>query len=321
MKKGLYITLMMMALVVLMFEPERAGAAVLLDRVVATVNDEVITWSELRSIVALDGKGFLEKVPESDKEAAVKGLERNFLNTLIDMRLQLQEARKKGLNVSDSEIEGAIADIKKKFDLSDDALMNSLEAEGMTPEDYRARLGEQILLSKVVHFEVKANIAVADREIEEYFNANKDRFGREKLRLRQIFFAAPRNDFQKKDIEARANEIILRIKNGEDFSKLAGEFSEDSSRQFGGDLGYISRGVAMREVEHAAFSLKTGEVSAPFWSPAGLHIIKLEDRVEGEVLDKVKDRIKEVLFERAFESKYLDWKAGLKEKAYIEIKL
>jgi peptidyl-prolyl cis-trans isomerase SurA len=301
---------------------QTAHAAVLLDRVVAVVNNEAITWSELRKVITLEGKTFLENVPESRKEEAMKELEKKFLYNLIDVRLQIQEARRIGLDVSGSEITSAIADIKKKFNLTDEALLNSLEAEGLNMEEYRTRLGEQILLSKVVNFEVKTNIVITDREILDYYEANKDRFGSmEKRHIRQIFFPAPKDNALRASLEARAEDTIQRIQRGEDFSKLATELSEDKGRQFGGDLGYISRGSAIKEIEDVAFSLNVGDVSKPFWSPAGLHIIKLEDKIDADGIDKVKDKIKETLFQKAFETKYPVWKAGLKEKANIEIKL
>ncbi|MBI5740630.1 MAG: peptidylprolyl isomerase [Nitrospirae bacterium] len=315
-------TLLITMFFILTFAGSGASAAVLLDRIAAVVNNEVITWSELRSALALEGKGFLENIPEKGKEEAIRGLEKDYVFSLIEAKLQLQEARKTGLDIGPAEIDGAIEDIKKKFNLTDEALRNSLTAEGMNMEEYRTRLGEQILLSKVVNFEVRTNIVITDREIEEYYEANKDDLvSREKRRIRQIFFAAPKTGSGREAVEAKARDIIQRISAGEDFSKLASDFSEDRSRQFGGDLGHIVRGSALKEIEDAAFSLNTGEVSRPFWGPAGLHIIKLEEKVEAEGIEKVRDGIKEKLFQRAFESKYLMWKAGLKEKAFIEIKL
>jgi len=315
-------TLLITMFFIIAFAYSGAFAAVLLDRIAAVVNNEVITWSELRSSLALEAKGFLEKMPEEGKNEALKGLERDFLYSLIDVKLQVQEAQKTGLNVSPPEIDSAIAEIKMKFNLTDEALLNSVEAEGMNMEEYRTRLGEQILLSKVVNFEVKTNIVITDREIEEYYEANRDRLeSREQRRIKQIFFAAPKAGSGRAAVEDKAQDIIRRINAGEDFSKLASEFSEDRSRQFGGDLGYIGRGSALKEVEDVAFSLNTGEVSKPFWGPAGLHIIKLEEKIEAEGIEKVREKIKEILFQRVFESKYLMWKAGLKEKAYIEIKL
>ncbi len=295
-------------------------SAALLDRVVATVNDEVITWSELRRAIELEGIGSRRfGMTGEENEKKIEEIEKLFLNELIDIKLQLQEARELRLNVSDSETGEAINEIKKKYNLTDEALINSLKAEGFTLKEYRTRFAEQILLSKVVNFEVKPKIFISDKEIKEYYEVNKKKYSKgEKVGIRQIFFSAPADDSLKTAIEAKAEDMIKRIKNGEDFAKLAQEFSEDESKKFGGDLGYISRGAVLKELEDVAFALKTGEVSEPFWSPAGLHIIKLEDRTGGSSLEDVREDVKNVLFEKAFKIKYDEWIKKLREKAYIE---
>ncbi len=316
----LLLTSLMSILITLQGE-QNAISAVLLDRIVATVNNEVITWSELVNVIKVEGKPFLENVSDEEKKKRIKELERPFLNNLIEKKLQVQEAKKTGLGVSSSEIDNAIAEIRKKYDLSEETFLNSLKAEQMTMKDYRTRLATQIMVQKVVNFEVRTKIVISDKEIEEYYETNKAKLlEKEQLKIRQIFLAVP-DDGQKASVEAKANDLYRRITEGEDFSMLASEFSEDPSREFGGDLGYISRGSALKEVEDMAGSLNIGDYSKPFWSSAGLHIIKLEDRIEGGTLQGNKENIKERLVQKAFESRYHKWMAGLREKAYIEIKL
>ncbi len=319
MKKTVIIILALFPLILARLD---SYSAVLLDRVVAAVNGEVITWSELRRVIELEGQEYLMGITDENREEKIKELEKPFLKELIDVKLQLQEAREMGLNVSASETDDAMREIKKKYNLTEEAFINFLQAEGFTLKEYKTRLAEQILLSKVVNFKVRANILVSDKEIEEYYEANKGKYHQEdRFRIRQIFLAAPEDNSQKASVEAKAEEIIRRIKNGGDFAKLSGEFSEDSSREFGGDLGYVSRGTVLKEIEDVVFTLKTGQVSKPFWSSAGLHIIRLEDRIEGGNIDKVREEIKKILFEKAFKLKYDEWIKELREKAYIEIKL
>ncbi len=301
---------------------QKASSAVLLDRIVATVNEEVITWSELMNVILIDGKDLLSGTAGKAREEKIREIERPFLNNLIEMKLQLQVAQKMELDVSDSEIDGAINEIRGKYGLSEETLMNSLKAEGLTTEDYRARLTDQILLQKVINYVVRNNIVISTEEIAQYYEDNRDKFNiEEKFRIRQIFFALPEDSSKKAALETLAQELVQRINSGEDFAELASKYSEDSSRKFGGDLGYISRGSALKEIEDAADVLQKGEVSKPFWSSAGLHIIKIEDKTEGGGIDKVRDTIKETLVQKSFEVKYREWIAGLREKAYIEIKL
>lgn len=300
----------------------QADCAVMLDRVVATVNDEVITWSELMGVISTEGRQYLQGLPDAEKERRIKKLERPYLNNLIEVKLQVQEGKKLGLTVSDSEIEGAIADIKNKFNLTDADFLDSLKTERMTMVEYKERLSDQIMMQKVVNLEVKSKIIISDTEAEKYFESNKGEFsGGEKIKIRQIFFSAPESESGKADVEARAEQVYQRIEAGDDFGKMAMEYSEGPNRTSGGDLGYISSGTALKEIEDAAETLTPGEVSRPFWSAAGLHIIKLEDRVEDGDFENVKDTIKERLSQKAFEARYHEWIAELREKAFIEIKL
>jgi peptidyl-prolyl cis-trans isomerase SurA len=307
---------------VLIMIPAHTHSAVLLDRVVATVNDEVITWSELMSAIMLEGRALLDKAAAEERKKQIKELERPYLEELINLRLQLQAARKMRLSVGEAEIDASIAEIRSKYNLTDESLKASLEAEGLTMNEYRSRLREQILLQKTVNFAVQSKIVITDNSIEKHYRQNKETYAeKESLKIRQIFFRDPEDASARSALLTRAEVIARDIRDGKDFSELAREFSEGPEKEFGGDLGYLKLGSALKEVEDAALALKIGEVSRPFWSPAGLHIIKLEDRRGDGGIDTVRDRIREKLFQEVFQSKYRHWRAGLREKAYIEIKL
>jgi peptidyl-prolyl cis-trans isomerase SurA len=296
--------------------------AVLLDRIVAIVNNDIITWSELRGTIEMEARMVLEGLEGEEKEKRIQEIRKTFLNTMIDIKLQIQEAQRAGLSVGSGETESAIADIKKKYNLTEEAFIGSLKAEGLDIEGYKVKLSEQILISKIVRHKVSENILISDSDIEEYSGAHRDQYHRkEKVKIRQIFFTRPEDDSLKSEAETRAEEVFRRIQNGEDFESLAREFSEDPSREFGGDLGYISRGSMLKEIEDVAFNLETGEVSKPFWSSSGLHIVKLEDRIGSSKTEEARENIKEILFEEAFQSRFEDWVKALREKAYIKILL
>ncbi len=299
-----------------------SSGAVLLDRIVATVNDEVITWSELMGLITMEGRQYLRGVSGDERKRRIAEMERPFLNNLIEMKLQLQAAGKMGLSVSDDEVDAAIADIRKKFDLTDEAFMESLRSEMISMKEYRRRLREQILLQKVVNFAVRASIVVSDEEIDNYLKEHeKEYLGEEKMHIRQIFFKAPGDEAARRKIEEKAAQIYQRIVSGEDFASLAKLYSEGPAREFGGDIGYISRGSALKELEDTALALKVGEVSRPFWSRSGLHIIKLEEKLQGGDIDMVKENIKKMLSGKKFEERYHNWISELRESANIEIRL
>ncbi|UCF87027.1 MAG: peptidylprolyl isomerase [Nitrospiraceae bacterium] len=297
-------------------------SAVLLDRIVAIVNNDIITWSELRGTIEMEARMVLEGLEGEAREQKIQEIRKTFLNTMLDIKLQIQEAQKAGLSVGSAETESAIVDIKKKYNLTEDAFIGSLRAEGLDIVGYKEKLSEQILISKVVRQEVSENIFISDSEVKEYYETHKEQYLRkERVKIRQIFFSRPEDDILKSEIETRAEEISRRIQDGESFERLAREVSEDASREFGGDLGYISRGSVLKEVEDVAFNLDIGEVSRPFWSTSGLHIVKLEDRIESSKRTEAKEKIKEILFEEVFQSKFEDWVKALREKAYIKILL
>ncbi len=298
-------------------------SAILFDRVVATINGEVITWSELRKRIELENKNLLKDLTGKDREKKINEIEAPFLNNMIDLKLQFQAARRLGLGVGLAETDAAVAEIMRKYNLTDKSLKESLKAEGFDMEEYKNQLAEQILLTKVVRYEVKNSIVIGDEQVREYYEVNKEKYRKGgKVRIRLIFFAGDAKDnLQKTDIEAKAEEVMQMIEAGEDFAKIASEFSEDASKEVGGDLGYVSRGSVLKEIDDVVFDMKSGEVSKPFWSSVGLHIVKLEDRTEGSEVKKIRDEIKGILFEEAFKLKLEEWVKKLREEAYIEIKL
>lgn len=297
-------------------------AAVSLDRVVAVVNKEVITWSELYKMMEHEATDQVKALSEEERMNIFKDNEASFLGKLIDLRLQIQEARRLGLEVTPEEMTEAIENIKKKYSLTDNALRESLEKEGLTFEEYRKRLSEQIIVSKLVSQQIRSKIVISDEEVKKYMEKNKESLGDgETLRLRQIFFKRPENDADKKAVEERADLIIQRLRAGEDFSALAKEYSEDPSGRLGGDLGFMKKNYLAKEFVDVLNTMKIGDFSIPFWSGRGLHIIKLEEKVSARSIDEVRKDVREQLTENQFSERYKSWIKGLREKAYIEIRL
>jgi peptidyl-prolyl cis-trans isomerase SurA len=305
-----------------LFNPCLLNAAILLDRVVAQVNKEVITWSELYQMMEREATDDMKTLDESERRKVFKEHEEDFLERLIDIRLQVQEAQRLGIEALPEDVEEAIENIKKKYELTDEMLKASLEQEGLTFDEYKKRLTEQILISKLVNQQVRSKIVVSDEEIDEFYNKHKDAFVlEESYKLRQIFFEMPENDDMKKDLEEKASDIVAKIHKGEDFSHLAQEYSEDPSGKLGGDLGYIQKTLMAKEFLDALSDMKIGDCSMPFWSEQGLHIIKLEDKKSAKTEESLKEEIKNRLFEQKFMKSYESWLKDLRNGARIVIRL
>lgn len=299
-----------------------SDGAVMLDRVVAVVNKEVITWSELYKMMEYEASDQVRAMSEQDRMKVFKDNEAVFLDRLIDVRLEVQEAGKIGLEVSSEEVKEAIEDIKKKYSLTDKALEESLKKDGLTFEEYKKRLSEQILVGQLANKEIRSKIVLSEGETKKYLDANRDKFGdSETFRLRQIILKKPEHDADKKAVEEKASLIIQRLKAGDDFSALAREYSDDSSGKMGGDLGYIKKSYMAKEFIEVLSHMKVGDFSNPFWTEKGLHIIKLDEKVPPKTATEVMDNVRKQLAEAQFSEKYKSWIKGLREKARIEIRL
>jgi peptidyl-prolyl cis-trans isomerase SurA len=297
-------------------------AAILLDRVVAVVNSEVITWSELYSIMAAEASDRVRAMDAAERNRIFRSNEAEFLERLIDMRLQIQEARRLGLQVREDEVKEAIENIKKKYQMTDSALDESLKKEGLTLEEYKQRLSDQILVTQFVNQQIRRKVVVTDEQIQQYMKAHRQNpLGEDEFRLRQIFFRKPKDDAMREALEEKAAMVVQRLKDGEDFATLAWEYSEDTSTKIGGDLGYLKKSDMAKEFVDVLTGLQPGEVSRPFWTEQGLHIVRLEDRVAASLAKSEKEDIRRQLEEEMFAEKYKIYLKNLREKARIEIRL
>jgi peptidyl-prolyl cis-trans isomerase SurA len=293
-------------LLLFLFFTVSKGQAVFLDRIVAVVNDEVITWSELVKEMQID-------------QSAGSRSERDVLDSLVNKKLQLIEAKRLGIKAKKSEIQSTVEDIKAKYNISDEQLNESLNAQGLTMEDYKTELKEQILLTKVVTYEVKGKIIITDQQMRQYYKTHYEQEGgEEKIKLKQIFINAPQDESASKDLENQAEAMYSRIKSGENFDTVA---SALSGGWIASDLDYVTKTDLIPEVADVAFSLSAGQVSHPFWSPSGLHILKVDDRKGEGHYEKLKEEIKDRLYEEIFKEEYSRWLSNLRKKAFIEIKL
>lgn len=298
--------------------PRGLGASPLLDRVVAVVDKEVITWSELYRAMEFEMMNSpLRSAGDDEKKKIFKENEMAFLEGMIDKKLQLQFAKKLDIGASKEEMADAIEGIKKKYSMNDSEFQESLKREGFTLEEYRKRLSEHIVLTKLVGQQVRNKIVVSDEEVNKYIAKSKE-IG---YKVRQIFFRKSEKNGDSAALEAKAGEVLQRLKGGEEFSGLAQRFSDDPTGKIGGDLGYVKREDLGKEFLEVLSRLAVGEVSKPFWTDRGLHIIKLEEKVDGKDVEEFRESVRKKIFEKRFEEEYRNWIRGLRERAFVEVRL
>ena len=294
-----------------------ATATVLLDKVVAIINKEVITWGELYRAMEFKATEGFKALSNTEKMKVFKENEAGFLENMVDVKLQIQAAKKLDIDASSEEIAEAIDGIKKKYSIGDKEFDESLKKEGFTLEEYKKLLAEQIILSKVVNQQVKSRIVVSDREITEYVAKNKGGG----FKIRQIFFKKPDKEMERQAVEAKAEDVYRRLMAGEDFPSLAVRYSDDPSGKTGGELGFVKKEQLGKEFLDVLSRMNTGEVSGPFWTSTGIHIIQLEDKEDAKSPEESREIAKKKLSEKKFNEEYKNWIKSLREKSFVEIRL
>ncbi len=298
------------------------AVAKVFDRVVAKVNSEIITLSSVDERVEL----LRQKYRGDFKGRGEKEILEEALNTMVEEKLQLQEGKKRGLEVDDSAVEAAIKDIEKKNDLGEGQLAAMLKSEGRSMESYKNHIRDQILVSKIVRFELGSRVSISERKIAKYYYDNqKDFWDPGKARVRHILILTEEglSADKKKKKYLQAKEILDEVKRGKDFAVAAKEYSEDISASDGGDVGFIEKGKMVPEFEKAVYSLKEGAISDIVETEYGYHIIKVEEVLVGETLPlkDVKNKIQFILSNEKQKSAYDEWMSELRKSAFIEISL
>ncbi|MFM1848679.1 MAG: Chaperone SurA [Pseudomonadota bacterium] len=269
-----------------------APSEVVLDSVVASVNDQPITLSDVTRRLG-------RPKPLSPQEAASDSAARQVIDALIFERLIEAEAATRKMTVSDAEVDRYVGEIAKRNGLSIDAFKSALAEERRSFEDYRRQIQTDILRSRLTGSLMQAGVAVTESEVEQYL-AEHPEFARAgaKLKLRQIVISPARHS---EDEAIRIlNEAKARIDSGEDFRGVAAAISEGPERIDGGLIGVVAEKDLSPEIFDAVFSLKGGEVSAITRTAQGFHLFWVDERFNeadseenSRLLDDVRKTIQE----------------------------
>ena len=283
---------------------------VVVDRLVAVVNDEIITMSDLQREMM--------KHPDITDQKLV-------LEEMIDRKLQMTAAKRNGMDVTDRELSDAIADIMKRNNLNEKQFEQALAKEGLTLEQYRAEFREQMTLSRLYNKFVRTGITVDEAEIRSYYERNSHQFTLpEEVNIRHLVVTVPEkaSPDQLASAQEKAASLMERIRRGEDFVRLIREYSGGPTAAQDGDLGFLQRGYLIPEIGEAAKDLKPGEYAGPVACGDGFHIIRLEAvRTPLRPYEKVKDEIAKLLYEQKMDNTYRAWLQTLRSDSHIENKL
>ena len=320
-KKLTKATLILSLLLPLVFGPLSIHARVL-DKVAAKVNSEIITLSVIEERAEI----LRQKYVGAPISISEQDLLKEALNMVIEESLQIQEGKKLGFVIDEDAVDAAMEEIIKKNDLADGQLQEMLKREGRTLKSYKNHIRDQIMVSKITRFEIGNRVKVSEKSIIKYYKENQKEFWQEgKVKARHILFIAERGSSEKirREKLQQAKKILLKLRKGNDFAKLAMKYSEDISASNGGDVGFVGRGKMVPEFEEAVFNLKPGQVSDIVKTEYGYHIIKAEEVLPGKTLTlkDVKNRIHQILTMQMQKQVYDVWMNELKNSAFIEVTL
>lgn len=295
------------------------------DRIVAIVNGEIITLSEVERMIG-HLKGEIKAEDRLERRSRVNELSRMALERLIEEKLIDQEAKRSGIKAAPKEIEGAIEEIKRRNSATQEDLKRALERDGMTLDAFKKDIEKKIIRTKLVQWAVKVEPNVGEKELRNFYLKNAERYRTEEsYRPAHILFKVPKDASPEevRQIRAKCQKVLAMIKAGENFGDLAILYSEDISSKDRGDLGVFKKGELLPALEKEALRLKIGDVGGPIRTDFGFHIIKLLDRKGGDPqpYEEVKEKVRIDYLEREFQEGLKQFLTKLTEKSIIEIKL
>jgi peptidyl-prolyl cis-trans isomerase C len=290
--------------------------------VAAKVNGIPITTLELNRTFQAQ-----VQVPYSmvQDDPRAKQLLHQILDKLIDRELLLQEAKSSKATVAPQEVDAELQKLVERFP-SKEAFDQALSSQNFTLEGVKKDIQDQLLRQQVVKKEILDKVNVRPDQYQPFYEKNKDKYvEEEQVHARHILIKVPQgaSAADEEKLKKKADDVLKRAKKGEDFAALAKQFSEDGSRESGGDLGFFARGRMVGPFEEAAFALKPGQISDLVRTQFGYHIIKVEARKPGRPLsyEEAKEQVKEDLTRQQTFSRYQEYVASLRSKASIEVLL
>ena len=298
-------------------------AAEVCNRVVAVVNNDVITLYELNNrMKEMTGVPPEELMLKSD--AMYRDARQKILELLIDEKIAQAKIKELRIQVSDRQVDNYVEKLKRDNQLTQEDLVAGLEKEGLSYEKYRERIKRDIERAQLIEYEVRSKIIIREETIQKYYEEQKGTFGvAEKVQLAGIFLMRKnlKSEEEMRELYRKAQEIAAKLKAGADFSQLAGSYSEGPGAKDGGDLGQFTVDHLEPGLKGVVEALPEGGISDPLVRPNGIQIIKVTKKQTGKIrsLEEMKEAIYGILYQEEVNRRYQNWIKELRESAYTRV--
>lgn len=301
----------------------------IIDRIVAIVNDDIITLSELKDDGAAYFQAIMQKVPTMHLNAEMQKARQEILDHLIERLLLEQEAGKLDITITETELDQTIDSILQRKNLTVDDFKKEFENSGTTESSYRQKLKGELLRSRLINLKIRSKIVITDDKIQQYF----DKYYAETplspgYHILQIgmLWGPEHTSKSPEDALIIAKNVRQKLLGGQNFKDLAKAYSTLPSAEDGGDIGFFEAKELAPFMKGAILNMHPGEISPILETPSGYQILKLlstktDEGATSITLDQVKEEITSLLYKQEVEKNYETWLADIRNKAYIKINL
>ena len=308
-----------------LFNTQKAWGAKVIDRIVATVNEDIILLYDLNQTI----KPYVNRINASDypyeqKRKMLFKIREDALNMLIEKKLAVQEIKRFKISVSQQQITNAIERMKKTRFITDEELREELKRQGLTFKEYRKQIKEDILREKLISHQVQSKIVITSEDIKTYYEKHKDIYSeKKKYHLRNIVLKVPQgaDETEKHKSFKRIVAVLSQLEQGEPFDKLAKIHSDSPLASEGGNLGLLDIKDLSAQLQEAVKKLKEGEYTPVLDTDQGYQILYVQTikKSPGKTLEESTAEISEKLYKETVNSKYTSWLKDLKSRSHIKI--
>ncbi|HXM74284.1 MAG TPA: peptidylprolyl isomerase [Chthoniobacterales bacterium] len=293
-----------------------------IDGVAAVVNGDVITYSQVRFLVQPREKLLRSQYHDQELVNKIKEAREAALKDLIDRQLIIQAFKKDNYQIPDHFVDERMHEIiRESFGGDRNTFIKTLEAQNYTLGEFKKMESEKMIVQAMRARNVKLNVVASPAKVDEYYKAHREDFtSKEQIKLRLIMIPSHSSDGNAAAQKAMADEIHGKLVNGAEFDRMAQIYSEDSTRERGGDWGWIERKTLAGPLEKAAFDLSVGKVSRIVEFGGNYYILKVEGKHGGDTksLEQARPDIEKKLLQLEAQGLQERWLASLRSKAFIK---
>jgi peptidyl-prolyl cis-trans isomerase SurA len=296
--------------------------ATVVDGIAAVVNGEVITYSQVRALSAPQERMLRQQYTGQELASKLTELRELAVKDLIDRRLVIQAFKKESFEIPDHLVDMRIQEIiRESFGGDRNTFVKTLEAQNFTLGEFKQKEMEKIIVGAMKGHNVKTNSVVSPTKIEEYYRKHRDEFtSKEQIKLRMIMISGHKDTANAPAQKELAEEVLGKLASGAEFEQMAQMYSEDSTKDNGGDWGWIERKTLAEPLEKFAFNMPVARISNIIDYAGNYYIMKVEDKHGGTTksLNEVRADIEKKLVQEEAQAIQEKWLASLRQKAYIK---